>query len=250
MGRFVFRNGPICVSGWAATHVSFSALEITWRGHGQTSTRVARFGGNRFLRFWREKSGDGLSPAKNAMPKKITLTVEEAEAEMATLSELIVSCKDMAMRNRHSSRRSRLARHVALHSNVNKASKQALVIVHLRSQVHILRGMLMAMGVNVPNLDRSTGPSVTGVDGLGMQQEWLDEMAPGSLRLTYESVMSSTKLIDRESSGMVEEEVSDSEDDSMDELQGVGDDGEDNDIESLMKRDKGWNEASMLDGSL
>mmetsp|Transcript_20059 Transcript_20059/g.48529 ORF Transcript_20059/g.48529 Transcript_20059/m.48529 type:complete len:185 (-) Transcript_20059:416-970(-) len=184
------------------------------------------------------------------MPKKITLTVGEAEAEMLMLSELIVSCKDTAMRNRHSARRSRLARHVTLHSNVNKASKQALVIVHLRSQVHILRGMLMAMGVNVPNLDRSTGPSVTGVDGLGMQQEWLDEMAPGSLRLTYESVMSSTKPVYRASSGGGEEEVTDSENDSMDELQGVGDNGGVNDIESLMENDKEWNEANMLDGSL
>ncbi|KAJ1464229.1 hypothetical protein T484DRAFT_1758257, partial [Baffinella frigidus] len=140
------------------------------------------------------------------MPRKITLTVVEAEAEMSLLTDLILSCKDMVTRNRHTARRSRLARHVTLHSNVNKSMKQSLVIVHLRSQVHILRAMLLQMGVNVPNLDRATGLSVTGVDGLGMQQSWLDEMTSGSLHLTYGDVMSSTKPVYRASSGGGEEE--------------------------------------------
>jgi hypothetical protein len=180
------------------------------------------------------------------MPRKITLTVEQAEAEMARLSELILSCKDMVARNRHTARRSRLARHVTLHTNVNKATKQALVIVHLRSQVHILRAMLMQMGVNVPNLDRATGVHATGVGSLGMQQAWLDDMATDPvqrLQFTYETVVSSTSHVSIQNPvggsrqmGWVDSE--DADIDFLDELKGPAgmEDGR-NDIETLMKRE-------------
>jgi hypothetical protein len=92
------------------------------------------------------------------MPKSIGLGVSEAEAEMEELSMLIIACKDdNAMRNRYTARRSRLARHVVMHSNADKTVKQSTTIVHLRSQVHMLRGMLMQMGVNVPDMDAKGG---------------------------------------------------------------------------------------------
>ncbi|KAJ1466142.1 hypothetical protein T484DRAFT_1756887 [Baffinella frigidus] len=178
------------------------------------------------------------------MPRKITLTVEDAEAEMSMLSELILSCKDMVTRNRHTARRSRLARHVTLHSNMNKTIKQSLVIVHLRSQVHILRAMLLQMVINVPNLDEATGVHATGVGDLGLQQGWLDEMAIGPImqvRLTYDTVVSPTNHVSTESSvGRGGSE--DTDIDFLDELEGAPDGGGGaNDIETVMREDPEWN---------
>jgi hypothetical protein len=153
------------------------------------------FGGKREL--------DGLLAGKESwtgfwrktMPRKITLTVDEADREIISLNDMILTCKDMVAKNRYTARRSRLLRHVHLHTNRDKAWKQALVIVHLRSQNQILRGMLLQMGAKVSNLDSATAPGATGVDTLGMKSEWLDDFSSEPVtvpELSYENVISSS----------------------------------------------------------
>ncbi|KAJ1473215.1 hypothetical protein T484DRAFT_1752262 [Baffinella frigidus] len=185
------------------------------------------------------------------MPRKITLTVAEAEAEMASLSEIIDACKDSVPRNRFTARRSRLMRHVLLHANATKTLKQSLVIVHLRSQIHILRAMLLQVGVNVPSIEQATGVSATGVDGLGMQQEWLDEVGGGSGATTYESVIRSLPPVptdSAETSGGAVDEDSVSDTEHFDDF--IEDAGtESNSIESVMLADREY-QQDLFSGAL
>jgi hypothetical protein len=160
------------------------------------------------------------------MPRKITLTVAEAESEIDRIAVLIDLCKDTPTRNRYTARRSRLLRHVVVHTSLNKTGRQALLIVHLRSQVHILRAMVLQTGVNINSLDRATDLGATGVGDLGMQQAWLDEIATEPFEsMTYKDVL--TSGVSTEPGGEI---------DFLDDLIGVSSTGDmSNDIEKLME---------------
>ncbi|KAJ1464573.1 hypothetical protein T484DRAFT_1758001 [Baffinella frigidus] len=135
--------------------------------------------------------------------------------------------------------------------------QQSLVIVHLRSQIQILRSLLLEMGVSSQNLDTATGVSVTGVDGLGMQQEMLDEIATGVVqKMSYKTAISTGSASEHVdgcstmgySTGLEAEDVGD---DFLDDLIGVAGAGDiSNDIESLIVSDREYNEHNMLDDSL
>ncbi|KAJ1464170.1 hypothetical protein T484DRAFT_1758299 [Baffinella frigidus] len=181
------------------------------------------------------------------MPRKITLSVAAAENEMAQLSTLIETCKCVVTKNRFTARRSRLTRHVHSHTNANKAFKQSLMIVHLRSQVHILRAMLMEAGVNVRNMDKATATTATGVDCLGVKQEWLDDTWVEEEEQDRTDPVISSIVVDTTQSsaggGMYEDE------DFLDDLIGHADDRDSNDIESVMAADREY-QLDMLDGTL
>jgi len=172
------------------------------------------------------------------MPRKIQLTVAAAQDEMAQLSVLIETCKCVITKNRFTARRSRLIRHIDRNINANKTFKQSVVIVHLRSQVHILRAMLMDTGLSASQIDKSTNMFASGVDGLGMKEEWLDDVLV---------VNEGQDITDPVVSSIEMETTQD--DDFLDDLIGHADDGVSNDIESVMAADREY-QLDMLDGTL
>jgi hypothetical protein len=172
------------------------------------------------------------------MPRKIQLTVAAAQNEMAQLTTLIETCKCVITKNRFTARRSRLIRHIDRNINANKTFKQSVVIVHLRSQVHILRAMLMDTGLSASQIDKSTNMFASGVDGLGMKKEWLDDVLV---------VNEGQDITDPVVSSIEMETTQD--DDFLDDLIGHADDGVSNDIESVMAADREY-QFDMLDGTL
>lgn len=182
------------------------------------------------------------------MPRKIRLTVAEAETEILQLSVLIDSAKDTPTRNRLTARRSRLSRHVVVNSSFNKSVKQSVVIVHLRSQVHILRAMLLQTGLNALQLDGATSVGVTGLSELGIAQSWMDEIAMEPFKpITYKDVICA---------GRPEQDESYTGTDDLDDLIGVaGSDNMSDDIEKLIEDEKfmdamEYNEHDLLDDGL
>ena len=181
------------------------------------------------------------------MPRKIQLTVAAAQNEMAQLSVLIETCKCVITKNRFTARRSRLIRHIDRNINANKTFKQSVVIVHLRSQVHILRAMLMDTGVTSSQIDKSTNMFASGVDGLGMKEEWLDDvLVVNEGQDITDPVVSSIEMETTQSATGVGVQE---DDDFLDDLIGHADDGVSNDIESVMAADREY-QFDMLDGTL
>jgi hypothetical protein len=83
------------------------------------------------------------------MPRKIELTVADAQAELDILSGLILQCDDMALRNRYTARRSRLVVHIGTMKDAAMIRSQHLTITRLRAQVNQLVSMLSDASVHV-----------------------------------------------------------------------------------------------------